>query len=90
MVLDTDYDNYLVTYQCREELRKPNENDFMLTEPETYRQIIESYNGEQHDQFIAQRAITHLDDNRDFAKWQANIMSEQDKKEAERQELTEE
>jgi hypothetical protein len=53
MVLDTDYDNFLVTYQCREEFRKPTDADFMLVDGERYREVVEEYNSEKHDLFIA-------------------------------------
>jgi hypothetical protein len=86
MVLDTDYDNYLVTYACREEFRKPRDIDFMLVEGETYREVIEEYNSEKHDAFIADRTIANFEETNAFQKFQAQLLKDNDDK----KELTEE
>lgn len=57
-VLDTDYDTYLLTYSCREELRVPhhesNMDDF-ITDNESYRKLIEEY--DHSPEMLAKRII---------------------------------
>lgn len=64
MILDTDYDNYLITYQCREEFRKPLDNDFMLVEGERYREVVEEYDAAKHDKFIAERVVHQYEEDK--------------------------
>lgn len=56
-ILDTDYESYMVIYQCREVHRKGQETDFVLSEGESYREFIEEYASEKHDKIIANRAL---------------------------------
>lgn len=72
-VLDTDYDTYLVTYQCREEFRKATETDYVLQEIEKYRVMIENYNSTEHDQYLANRAQNEHHENVEFDKFQMAV-----------------
>lgn len=76
MVLDTDYDKFLVTYQCREEFRKPLSTDYMLLDGEKYREVIEEYDSEKHDHYIADRAIYFHEQNSAFQKLQGRILAD--------------
>lgn len=49
MVLDTDYSDFLITFQCRQEFRKPRDEDYMLHDHEKYREAMESYESKKHD-----------------------------------------
>lgn len=54
-VLNTDYKNYLITYQCRQQLRLGSEDkDYLSMDPETYREIVENYNAAKHEKLMAQ------------------------------------
>jgi len=65
-VLDTDYENFLVTYQCRQEFRLPEEKDYVTSEGETFREFVEEYDaGKGHDELIANHLLSNnqrLDD----------------------------
>lgn len=81
MVLDTDYDKFLVTYQCREEFRKPLDTDYMLVDGERYREVIEEYNSDKHDHYIADRTISNHEENSAFQKLQRRLFDDNEKKE---------
>ena len=69
MVLDTDYDNYLITYQCREEFRKPKDADFMLVEGEKFREVVEEYDSAKHDKFIAEKFMADHEGDANYEKF---------------------
>ena len=52
-MVDTDYDNFLLTYRCREEFRTPNENDAMMEDNEKYREMREEFDPEKHPRMLA-------------------------------------
>lgn len=81
-VLDTDYDNYLVTYQCREELRKPHESDYVLQEIEQFRKLVESYNSTEHDQYMANRVMAEHSEHEEFDKFQMAVAGHDNEEEA--------
>jgi len=57
----------------------------MLVEGERYREVIEEYNAEKHDNFIADRAISNHEESNSFQKFQAKLLKDNDDK----KELTE-
>lgn len=73
MILDTDYDNYMVTYRCRQEFRKGRDNDFILDEAEEFRDVIEEFDENKHSQILAQKAIDKHGMSTRFLELQRNI-----------------
>lgn len=56
-VIDTDYDNYLLTYKCREEFRMNKEHDELNPDMENFRLMMEEFDDEKHPRMLAQRSM---------------------------------
>ena len=71
IVLDTDYDDYLMLYRCREEQRVPeNPDDYtgLMSDQELFRQMVEEYDHDRHPEKNAQQSMEFHQHN---DRWQA-------------------
>lgn len=69
VVLDTDYDTYMIMYKCREELRLPNQEfDDLMPGGEHYREMVEEFDHNKHPIINANRSVEfHGEDERFIA-----------------------